>query len=148
MTWKPHLTVATIVQNKDTFLMVEESIEGAMQYNQPAGHLEPGETLIDAAIRETLEETAWHVRPEALVGIYRWINPGNNKTFLRFSFSASCLQHDKQRTLDADINQALWMTLNDINTRSEAMRSPMVLQSLNDFIKGTRYPLSILKELE
>ncbi len=147
MTWKPHLTVAAIIQNDDKFLMVEECIDGSMQYNQPAGHLEPGESLMDAVIRETLEETAWQFKPESLTGIYRWNNPANQRTFLRFSFTGPCLQHDSSRTLDADINQVHWMTLSDIEARSNALRSPMVLQSLHDFLNGTRYPLSILQEL-
>ena len=147
MTWKPHVTVAAIIQNDDKFLMVEECIDGAMRYNQPAGHLEPGESLTDAVIRETLEETAWHFKPASLTGIYRWNNPANNRTFLRFSFTGDCLNHDSSLKLDKDIHQVLWMTLADIEARSNALRSPMVLQSLYDFLNGTHYPLAILKEL-
>ena len=93
MIWKPHATVAAIVEKDGKYLMVEEDIEGDIVYNQPAGHLEPNENLIDAVIRETQEETAWLFKPEALIGIYLWEQPNKGRTFLRFAFCGQCSNH-------------------------------------------------------
>ena len=127
--------------------MVEEKIDGHRVYNQPAGHLEPGETLYQAVIRETLEETAWLFEPESLIGIYQWLNPSNNKSFMRFCFSGHCLEHDAQRTLDSDIERAVWLSLEAIQEREQSLRSPMVLQCIHDYLKGNTYPLTVLKGL-
>ncbi len=148
MTRKPHVTVAAIAQKKGKFLMVEELIDGRMRYNQPAGHLEPGETLVAAVIRETLEETAWHFRPDSITGIYQWHNAENDTSYVRFCFAGACLQHDQQRPLDTDIHQAMWLSLEEIEDRSDALRSPMVLHCLRDYVHGCRQPLSILTGLE
>ena len=146
MTWKPHVTVAAIATLDNKFLMVEEKIEGKYVYNQPAGHLEPKESLLDAVIRETLEETSWVYKPEALIGIYRWCNPQNNITFLRFAFQGLCLDFDENRTLDPDIHRCLWMTIEELEACSASMRSPLVMQCVRDYLKGIRHPLDILTE--
>ena len=148
MTWKPHVTVAAIAQKKGKFLMVEELIDGRMVYNQPAGHLEPGETLVQAVIRETLEETAWHFRPDSITGIYQWHNKDSDTSFIRFCFAGDCLLHDEQRTLDTDINQAIWLSLEEIESKYAAMRSPMVMHCLRDYLDGCRQPLSILTGID
>ena len=94
MTWKPHTTVAAIIERDNKFLMVEEKVQGMIVYNQPAGHLEPNESLYDAVIRETREETAWGFTPEALIGIYLWEQPDRNRSFMRFAFCGKCYDHD------------------------------------------------------
>lgn len=147
MRWKPHVTVAAVVENEGKFLMVEECIEGKMVLNQPAGHLEPGESLIQAVIRETLEETAWHFQPQYLIGIYRWARTEDD-AFLRFAFAGSCISHDKSRQLDPDIHQALWINRDTITLDSINLRSPMVMTCIQDYLQGRRYPLDILTSID
>ncbi len=114
-----------------------------MMLNQPAGHLEHGESLIDAVIRETQEETAWLFKPTALVGIYRWIAKSND-TYMRFCFTGEAVKHFENQALDADIHQAVWLTAKQIRTRRTEFRSPLVLDCLEDYILGRRYPLELL----
>jgi 8-oxo-dGTP pyrophosphatase MutT (NUDIX family) len=147
MCWKPRVTVAAIAEQHGRFLMVEEHADGQIRFNQPAGHLEDRESLIDAVVRECLEETAWHFAPQALVGIYRWRNLDSGATFLRVTFSGSCLQHDIGRRLDTEIIAAHWLSADDIRARMDRLRSPLVLQSLDDYLAGRRYPLDILVDL-
>lgn len=147
MIWKPHVTVAALIESEGRFLMVQELISGRSVYNQPAGHLEDGETLIDAVIRETREETAWEFEPESLVGIYQWRHPEKQKTFIRTTFSGKGLQHDPGSELDACIEQTLWLTVNEIRNQHDRLRSPMVLQSIEDYLAGCRYPLTLLSNL-
>lgn len=111
--------------------------------NQPAGHLEHGESLIDAVIRETQEETAWLFKPTALVGVYRWI-ADSDETYMRFCFAGKALSHTKEQSLDPDIHQAVWLTADQIRARSAELRSPLVLDCLEDYIIGRRYPLNLL----
>src|SRR3954469_23085610 len=110
MRWNPDVTVAAVVERDGRYLMVEERIAGRLVLNQPAGHLEKGETLIDAVIRETREETAWRFTPAALVGIYLWRNPENDRTFLRFAFCGSVDDHRAEQPLDTGIVRAAWLT--------------------------------------
>ena len=110
MSLNPEVTVAAVVEREGRFLMVEELISGRLVLNQPAGHLEDRESLIEAAIRETREETAWRFHPEALVGIYLWRNPDNERTFLRFAFCGTVDQHDSAQPLDTGIQRALWLS--------------------------------------
>ncbi|MHB8454508.1 MAG: NUDIX hydrolase [Acidiferrobacterales bacterium] len=147
MVWKPHVTVAALVQSDDQFLLVEEDICGQRVLNQPAGHLEQEETLLDAVVRETLEETGWHFVPRALVGIYRWTTPAERKTFLRFAFSGDLLRHEPERPLDRPIVQTLWMTADEIAQCAPRHRGPQVQRCINDFLSGVRYPLDSLREL-
>ncbi|RKZ77844.1 MAG: NUDIX hydrolase [Gammaproteobacteria bacterium] len=125
--------------------MVEEEIDGKMQLNQPAGHLESGESLIDAVIRETQEETAWQFKPTALVGIYRWQHPVNNNTYMRFCFTGNAIQFDPEQTLDDDIHQAFWLNQKQMMRRQAEFRSPLVLDCFNDYLAGHRYPLDLLR---
>jgi 8-oxo-dGTP pyrophosphatase MutT (NUDIX family) len=147
MIWKPHVTVAALMENDGRFLLVQERVSGKTVYNQPAGHLEPGETLLEAVIRETREETAWEFLPESLVGIYQWRHPEKEQTFLRVNFSGRGLQHDPESELDADIERTLWLTLEEIKSQRERLRSPMVLRSVEDYLAGVRYPLTLLSYL-
>ena len=140
--WRPDVTVACIVPQQGKFLLVEESVRGELVLNQPAGHLEPDESLLDAAVRETLEETAWSIDVTHLVGVYQWSNGDGH--FLRFTFGARGLAHDPGRTLDAGIVRTLWMTRDEIAASGPRLRSPMVLRSVDDFIAGKRLPLDAL----
>lgn len=115
-----------------------------MTLNQPAGHLESGESLIEAVIRETQEETAWAFNPSSLVGIYRWQHPKSDDTYMRFCFTGEVKDHDEHQTLDADIHQALWLSKDEIMARQDDFRSPLVLDCLNDYLNGQRYPLTLL----
>jgi 8-oxo-dGTP pyrophosphatase MutT (NUDIX family) len=144
MTWKPHATVAAIIERDGKFLMVEELIHGERQFNQPAGHLDPDESLIDAVIRETQEESAWQFVPEAVTGIYLWKHPGNGKTFLRVAVCGSCKNHDPEQELDKGIIHAVWKTRDELIDTSCKLRSPMVINCIDDYLAGKRYPLDIL----
>ena len=114
-----------------------------MTLNQPAGHLENNESLIDAVIRETQEETAWQFEPQALVGIYRWQVP-QGETYIRYCFSGDLIKHDEHQALDADIHQALWLSQTEFEARLAVIRSPLVADCLTDYLAGQRYPLSLL----
>jgi 8-oxo-dGTP pyrophosphatase MutT (NUDIX family) len=147
MTLRPDLTVAAIVESDGQFLLVEERVAGALVFNQPAGHVEKGENFIDAVVRETLEETAWTFHPEALVGIYFWEQPGQPRSFLRAAFCGRVSSHDPSRPLDRGIERAMWLTREQIVTRSTRLRSPMVLSCIDDYLDGARYPLDVIKHV-
>ena len=143
---RPVVTVACIVEREGRFLLVEEETRSGLKFNQPAGHLEPGEALIKAAAREALEETGWRVRPTALIGIYRWEAPDAGATFVRFSFAAEAHEHDTSRALDTGIVRALWMSYEEIVARRADHRSPLVLRCIDDYRAGLRWPLDLLRE--
>jgi 8-oxo-dGTP pyrophosphatase MutT (NUDIX family) len=147
MSVRPDLTVAAIVERKGEFLLVEERAGNRMVFNQPAGHVERGERIVDAVVRETLEETAWAFRPEALVGIYLWEQPERNRSFLRFAFCGTVSDHDPTRQLDRGIERALWMSREQMLIRASRLRSPMVLRCIDDYRSGQRFPMDVLKEL-
>ncbi len=142
---RPAVTVAMIVERDGLFLLVEEETRTGHKLNQPAGHLEPGESLADGAIRETLEESGWRVTPSALVGVYCWEAPDNGATFVRFAFAGRPDAHDPARPLDVGIVRALWLDYDAIVARSADHRSPLVLQCLDDYRAGRRYPLDMLR---
>jgi 8-oxo-dGTP pyrophosphatase MutT (NUDIX family) len=148
MTWKPHATVAAIIERDNKFLMVEEMIHGEKQFNQPAGHLDPDETLIDAVIRETREETAWLFTPEYITGIYQWQQPGTptnkHKTFLRVAFCGTCSDFDDTQELDDGIIQAIWKTRDELVHDKSKLRSPMIINCIDDYLADKRYPLDLL----
>jgi len=147
MIWKPHVTVAAVAERDGRFLCVEEEIEGRLVINQPAGHLDPGESLVDAAVRETLEETAWHFVPQALIGIYRWVNPEHDATFVRFTFAGEVADHEPQRPLDKEIRRVLWLGSDELDARADELRSPLVRRAIDDYRAGRRYPLDLLLDL-
>lgn len=147
MSARPDLTVAAIVERNGEFLLVEERAGNRMVFNQPAGHVERGENIVDAAIRETLEETAWVFRPEALVGVYFWEQPERNLSFLRFAFCGTVVDHDPNRQLDRGIERALWMSREQIVVRAARLRSPMVLRCIDDYRSGQRFPLNVVTDL-
>jgi len=142
------MTVAALIENDGRFLMVQERIAGKSVYNQPAGHLEDGETLIDAVIRETREETAWHFEPESVTGIYHWRHPENHETFIRVSFAGKGLCHDPAGELDSCIERALWLSAAEIRCQPDKLRSPLVLRTIDDYLAGSAYPLSLLTNLD
>lgn len=145
MRWFPHVTVAAVVERDGRFLFVEEDKGRGPVLNQPAGHLEDGETLIEALVRETLEETGWTVAPLALVGVYRWRNPDNGETFMRFCIAATPLAHDAQRRLDDGILRALWIAPDEL--AAYRLRSPLVRPCIEDWRAGCRYPLELLRTI-
>ena len=147
MIWKPNVVVAAIVEREGKFLLVEEKAEGRLVLNQPAGHLDEGESLMDAVVRETLEETAWHFLPEALLGVYRWPHPTKAMTYLRFTFIGRVSRHEPGRSLDHGIARALWLTPEEIRAERARHRSPQVERCLDDYLAGQRYPLDLLKDL-
>ena len=138
----PHITVATIVERAGKFLMVKENSGGRLVYNQPAGHVEVKESLLDAAVRETLEETAWRVNLEKLLGIYQYTSPENDITYIRHCFIAKAIEPRTERDLDEDIAEAVWVSLEELEQRESEMRSPLVLEVIRDYLKGVSYPLS------
>ena len=142
--WKPHVVVAAIVEQDGRFLMVEETTEDGVRYNQPAGHLEPNESLLDAVVRETLEESAHHFVPEALLGIYRWRAPQRDRVYLRFAFTGHVTHFDPALTLDAGILRAVWLTPAELEALKPQHRSPLVAQCIADYQSGQRYPLALL----
>lgn len=139
----PRVTVASIVERDGKFLFVEERVAGKLVLNQPAGHLDAGERLVDAAARETLEETAWHVRIDALVSIDQYTVGGS--AFLRFAFAATSLHFDADRLLDTGIVRALWLTRDELIERHQQHRSPLVLAGLDAYLAGVRIPLDVLR---
>jgi ADP-ribose pyrophosphatase YjhB (NUDIX family) len=147
MTVRPDLTVAAVVERDGQFLFVEERVGNRMVFNQPAGHVERGEQLTEAVVRETLEETAWTFQPEALVGVYLWEHPEKQKTFLRFAFCGRVQSHDPHRALDRGIERAVWMTHEQLLARSARLRSPMVLRCVEDYLAGRRHSLDLVRTL-
>jgi len=148
MVWKPNVVVAAIVERDGKFLLVEEKAEGRLVLNQPAGHLDEGESLIEAVVRETFEETACHFVPEALLGIYRWPHPTKKITYLRFAFTGRISRHEPGQSLDRGIVRALWLTPEEIRAERARHRSPQVERCLDDYLAGQRYSLDLIKDLE
>ena len=148
MRWKANVTVAAVIEKDGRFLMIEESIDGQKVINQPAGHLERNESLLNAVNREVLEETAWEFEPEKIVGIYLYPGPNTEITFLRICFSGSSFQHYPDQKLDEGIIQALWMSIKELDQRKENLRSPLVTNCIDDYLKGQEYSLDLLHHYE
>ena len=148
MIWKPHVTVAAVLERDGKFLLVEEETNEGIRFNQPAGHLECRESLIDAVIRETLEETAYSFIPRYLVGVYNWRSEAKDMTYLRFAFGGEVAGHDAQRELDQGIIAAHWLTLDEIRALESRHRSPLVLRCIDDWRAGRRYPLELIAHVE
>ncbi len=144
MTWAPHVTVATIIVQDNRYLMVYEEADGKKVYNQPAGHLDPNETLKEAAIRETLEETGWSIELTGVVGVNLYTAPSNGITYFRTTFIAKALSHDTQRPLDTGIIEAVWLTYEELVARKDQLRSPMTLQIIEEYRAGRRFPLEVV----
>jgi 8-oxo-dGTP pyrophosphatase MutT (NUDIX family) len=145
--WKPHVTVAAIIERDGRFLLVEEHTADGIRLNQAAGHLEEGESLVDACVRETLEETAHQVAVDALVGIYQWARPQGDITYLRFVFACTDLGENPGRALDDGIIRTLWLGPTELAKNLHRMRSPLVMQCIEDYQAGQRFPLSLICHL-
>lgn len=146
MRWLAHVTVATIVEDQGRFLLVEEmSADKKQVFNQPAGHLEANETLLEAAVRETLEETGWDVELTAVTGIYLYTAPSNGVTYQRVCFAARPLRHHPERALDDGILGARWLTRDELAAQPERWRSHLVLRCIDDYLEGERFPLSLIR---
>ena len=140
-----HLTVAVVIEIKNRYLMVRELCTGAMRYNQPAGHVEPGETPVEAAIRETLEETGWHIEPTSIISFSTYKTASNGVTYYRLAFAAKTIKFDESAEIDSDIDEAVWLSYEEIQGLKDQLRSPLVLEALNDFRLGQSYSLDLLK---
>lgn len=143
--WKPNVTVAALIERDGRFLLVEEETEDGLRFNQPAGHLDEGESLVAACAREALEETAWNFTPTSLVGIYQWPRPQGDITYLRFAFAGELGAHEEGRALDAGILRAVWMTPDEIRATADRHRSPLVWQCVSDYTAGRRFPLDLVR---
>lgn len=146
--WKPGATVAAVVERDGRFLCVRERTRQGVRLNQPAGHLEPGESLVEAVVREALEETGWHVRPRALIGVFlarfTWPDDGTDVTYLRFAFACEPTALDAGRPLDPEILEACWLSPEDLRANVAEHRSRLVLDTLDAYLAGQSYPLSLL----
>ncbi len=148
MIWKPNVTVAAVIERDGKFLLVEEETSHGIRFNQPAGHLEANESLLAAAAREALEETAYHFVPQHLLGIYRWHSVEAGVTYLRFAFTGEITGHEPSRKLDDGILQAVWLTPDEIRANQAKHRSPLILRCVEDYLAGKRYPLEILTDYD
>lgn len=146
--WKPNVTVAAVVERDGRFLLVEEETEDGLRFNQPAGHLERGESLLAAVAREALEETAHVFRPSFLVGIYQWPRPTGDVTYLRFAFGGELGGFDLERPLDVGIVRTVWMTLDELKVTRPRHRSPLILRCCEDYLAGCRYPLELIRHYD
>lgn len=144
--WKPNVVVAAVIEDAGRFLLVEEETEDGLRYNQPAGHLEKGESLLDAVRREVFEETAHHFDPTELLGVYKWPHPTKDLTYLRFSFTGVVGGFDPTAPLDRGILRAVWLTRDEIAASVARHRSPFVLRCVDDYLAGRRFPLDLLTE--
>ncbi|MEJ8845023.1 NUDIX hydrolase [Variovorax rhizosphaerae] len=146
--WKPNVTVAAVIERDGRFLLVEEHTAGGLKLNTPAGHLDPGESPAEGCAREALEETAHHFTPTALVGVYmarfQKVAGGEDVTYMRFAFSGDLGAFEPERPLDTGIVRTLWLTIDEIRASTERHRSPLLLQCIEDYLAGQRYPLGLI----
>ncbi len=148
MTWTPHATVAVIVEDEaGRYLMVEEISGGKVVFNQPAGHVEEDEAILDAVRRETLEETGWNIEPIHFLGIYTYKAPANGVTYYRFCYAARAGDRVTEQ-LDDGIIAAHWLTLDEIRALGDKLRSPLVIQCIEDYRNGRRYPLDVVVDAQ
>lgn len=146
MQWQPHITVATVIEDNGRFLLVEEMAEGKAVFNQPAGHLEANESLLQAAVRETLEETGWDVELTGITGIYLYTAPSNGITYQRVCFAANALRHHPQLQLDDGIIGPQWLTREELAAQPERWRSELVLRCIDDYLSGPSATLSLIRD--
>jgi 8-oxo-dGTP pyrophosphatase MutT (NUDIX family) len=144
----PDITVAAVTETDGRFLVVEERINRRLVFNQPAGHVEQRETLLDAVIREVREETAWGFEPQQLLGVYLWRNPSSGRSTMRFAFTGRVMDHDAQQPLDRGIVRTHWLSRADLMQREPQLRSPLVLRCVEDYLGGTRMPLDPVAKLD
>lgn len=145
MVWKPHVTVAAVIEREQKFLLVEEHTPRGLQFNQPAGHFEENEDLVAAIKREVTEETAWHFEPEHLISVQLWRRSPQEDTFIRVCFSGQCHSYNPNQALDEGIIATHWLSRDEIAANSHRLRSPLVLISVDNYLRGQRYPLTLLE---
>ncbi len=145
MVWKPHVTVAAVIEQDNRFLMVEEHTSNGLAFNQPAGHLEESEDLIKAVQREVAEETAWQFKAEYLIAVQLWRKMPRQPSFVRFCFAGQIHSHNPEQDLDDGIVQTHWLSREEIEAQKKRLRSPLVLISVDEYLQGKRYPLSMLQ---
>jgi 8-oxo-dGTP pyrophosphatase MutT (NUDIX family) len=143
----PDITVAAVTESDGRFLLVEERINRRLVFNQPAGHVEHGETLLQAVVREVREETAWRFEPKALIGVYLWRNPASGRSYLRFAFTGTVADHDATQPLDRGIVRTHWLSRAELLAREPQLRSPLVMRCIEDYLGGTRKPLASVGKL-
>ena len=148
MAWKPDITVAAICEDDGRFLVVEERINHRLVFNQPACHVENGETIIAALVREVREETAWVFLPEAFLGVYLWRSPTSGRATLRFAFSGAVADHDPAQPLDRGIVRTHWLSRAQLIEHTPRLRSPLVLRCIDDYLAGRRLPLDAVASLD
>jgi len=141
--FRPELTVATVAERHGRFLMIEEMVQDRAVFNQPAGHVEPGESLAQAVVRETLEEAGWEFAPEFITGIYLWTDVAAQRSYLRVVYTGQLVSHLPDRELDVGVLRTLWLTREDLATRPGKLRNPMVLRSIDDYLQGHRLPADL-----
>jgi ADP-ribose pyrophosphatase YjhB (NUDIX family) len=144
MIWKPSVTVAAIAERGGRFLLVEEDTDRGRLFNQPAGHLDPGESLTHAVARETLEETACAFEPTGLLGVYQYHSAAADVTYIRFAFTGRIAGPEAGRPLDAGIIRAVWLTPAEIRREAARHRSPLVMRCIEDYLAGRGFPLDVL----
>jgi ADP-ribose pyrophosphatase YjhB (NUDIX family) len=144
----PDVTVAAVAENAGRFLVVEERINRRLVFNQPAGHVESGETLLEAVVRETREETAWRFEPRSLIGVYLWRNPSSGRRVLRFAFAGVVSDHDPAQRLDRCIVRTHWLNRTELEQRHARLRSPLVLRCVHDYLAGEQTALESVARLD
>lgn len=144
MVWKPHVTVAAIIEQNNRFLLVEEHTTNGIAFNQPAGHLEAGEDIITAVKREVCEETAWQFDPKNIIAIQLWRKKPDAPSFLRVCFSGQVHSFNDKQPLDSDIIDTHWLNRKEIVAKNSQLRSPLVLISIDAYLANEQYPLSLL----
>ena len=144
MNQRVSVTVAAMAEREGRFLVVEEETDEGVRLNQPAGHLEPEESLIEAVVRETLEETAYGFVPRSLLGVYRWRHPTKGISYVRFAFVGEVTGPETGRALDAGILRALWLTPAELSAQAARHRSPLVQRCIQDYLAERRFPLDLL----
>ena len=145
MQWQPHITVATVIEDQGRFLLVEEMAEGRAVFNQPAGHLEANESLLQAALRETLEETGWDVELTGVTGIYLYTAPSNGVTYQRVCFSAKAVKHHPDYQLDDGIVGAKWLTRDELIAQRDNWRSELIIRCIDDYLQGNCFSLELIR---
>src|ERR1700730_669845 len=144
----PEITVAAIAETDGRFLLVEERINRRLVFNQPAGHVEHGESLLTAVISETREETAWRFEPKSLIGVYLWRSPDSGVTTMRFAFSGTVDDHHSAQPLDHGIVGTHWLSRTDLQEREQRLRSPLVMLCIQDYLDGKRQPIASVAHLD
>ena len=142
--WKPNVTVAAVVEREGRFLLVEERTRDGLRFNQPAGHLDPGESLLEAVVRETREETAYDFTPEHLLGVYQFRAGPEDTTYMRFCFTGKACGPLPGRELDVGIVRAVWLSQDEARQTASRHRTPLVLRCIDDYLCGHRYPLGAI----